>query len=69
MNEMTGFGLPSSDCMVFECHVNPIRFMSLFESVLIGYQASLKSCQWQLDPVLQRNIVCDGIRKTHSAAR
>ena len=36
---------PSSNCMVFEYHVNPMSFMSLFESVLIGYQARLKSCQ------------------------
>ena len=55
--------------MVFEYNVNPIRFMSLFKAVFIGYQASLKSCQWRLDPALQWNIVCDGIRKTPIAAR
>ena len=64
------FGLvPSSDYMGFEYHVNPIRLMSLFKSVFIEYQASLKSCQRRPDPVLQWNIVCDGIRKTHIAAR
>ena len=61
--------LPSSDRMVFEHHVSPMRFVSLFGAVLIGYQARLKSCQWRLDPVLQWIIVCDGIRKTHVAAR
>ena len=61
--------VPSSDCMILEIQVNPMRFMSLFESVLIGYQARLKSCQWRLDPVLQWNIICDGIRKAHIAAR
>ena len=61
--------VPSSDCMGFEYHINPMRFMSSFKSVLIGYQASLKSCQWRPGPVLLWNIVCDGIRKTHIAAR
>ena len=40
--------VPSSDCIISEYHLHPMRFISLFKSVSIRYQASLKSCQWRV---------------------
>lgn len=47
--------------------------MKIHEPLRLGvdgvlYQASLKFCQWQLDLVLQWNMVFDSIRKAHIAA-